>query len=416
MSGPGFTVGPAELNGAAQRLAAARTRVAVLSQVVLLAPAMMPGAEHVSVTVPAAGRLVTAAASGPLARQVDEVQYRTGEGPCVTASLTGDTVLVGDVATETRWPRFTARAARLPVRAMLSVPLPDGSGVAGSLNASATTAGALTPHSGITGSAFAALAGLALLAATDRERALDRLAQTRSVVALLAHDLRSGMTVTRSAEDFLLGQRSQLDPAGQEALDLLGDELQRQERLLFELLDLARAELPSTRATALLPEVVETVGRHRRTVPVQPGPGAAELLVTIHHLRLRRILANLLDNADRHAGGATAVHVAGTPEEARVTVEDAGPGVPADRRERLFTDLMGTSTASTTGGSHLGLGLIRLHARLAGGDLRIEDRPGGGARFVLLLPTADVSAPTDRFPAGSGGHTPGPDRTPPAQR
>ncbi len=369
----------------------------VLTQIVALAADALPGAEQTSVTVLTANGLATVAASGPLARQVDELQYRAGEGPCVAAAREGTVFLVPDLLTETRWPRFTARmAGHSGVRSMLSLPLRTGSGVAGSLNASAAAVGAFDGDVGRIGAAFAELAGLALIATADRDDADNRVAQIQSVVALLVHDLRSGMTVARSAEDFLTGERDRLDPDGQEALDLLGDELVRQQRLLTELVDLVRAELPSTRAAPLLPQVQQAVREHRHPVPLQPGPGAAEALVRMHPVRLRRILANLLHNADRHAGGATAVHVTGFGNRASVAVEDAGPGMPTEHRDSIFTPLAPRAASSSQQGSHLGLALSRLHARLAGGDLRIEDRPGGGARFVLLLPTADASAGTDR--------------------
>jgi signal transduction histidine kinase len=390
----------AQQGTAAERLGA--QRAGVLAQIVELAAEALPGAEQVSLTVPTPQGLATAAATGPLARQVDAIQYQVGEGPCVAATREGDVVLVPDLATETRWPRFTSRmVGHSAVRSMLSLPLRTASGVAGSLNASAAAVGVFD-DAGRIGSAFAAPAGLALAAAAERDRADNRVAQMESVVALLVHDLRSGMTVTRTAEDFLTGQRDRLDPDGKEALDLLGDELARQQRLLTELVDLVRAELPSTRAGALLPHVQQAVREHRHPVPVQPGPGATEVLVRMHPVRLRRILANLLDNADRHAGGATAVHVTCTGNRASVAVEDAGPGVPTERRESIFTRLAPSSSGEQ--GSHLGLALSRLHARLAGGDLRVEDRPDGGARFVLLLPSADL--PTAAGRAGAADDSP----------
>ena len=365
-------------------------RAGVLAQIVELAADALPAAQQVSLTVPTPQGLATAAATASLAWQVDAIQYQAGEGPCITAVRDGHIVLVADLATETRWPTFTSRmTGHSGVRSMLSLPVRTSAGVAGSLNASAANAGAFDDDAGRIGSAVAALTGLALAATEEQAHAVNRVAQLESVVALLVHDLRSGMTVASMAEDFLTEQRSRLEPDGQEALDMLGNELARQQRLLTELVELVRAELPSIRAVPLLPQVQQAVRQHRRPVPVQPGPGAAEALVRMHPLRLRRILANLLDNADRHAGGATAVHVACTGVQASVAVEDTGPGVPTEHRESVFSRL---ALSSGEHGSHLGLALSRLHARLAGGDLLVEDRPGGGARFVLLLPTADSPA------------------------
>ena len=367
----------------------------VLAHVVRLAAAALPRAEQVSLTVPAPDGWVTAAATGPLAREVDAVQYDAGEGPCLAAARQRRAVLVADLTTETRWPAFRSRmSGHSAVRSMLSVPVTTAPGMTGSLNVAAAAPRAFDDLEGVA-SAFAALAGLGLAAGAQLERADDRVAQLGSVLALLVHDLRSGMTVARMAGDFLAGQRDRLDRDGREALDLLGDELIRQHRLLTELMDLVRAELPSTRAGALLPQVRQVVHEHRHPVPVELGPGAPEAVVRMHPVRLRRILANLLHNADRHGGGATSVQVACYGNRASVAVEDAGLGIPRERRESIFTHLTPPSPGDQ--GSHLGLALCRLHARLAGGDLRVEDRPGGGARFVLELPLANTP---DRPPLG----------------
>lgn len=398
MSGSGDPLSSAASIEVAQRLGAERTRAGALAQVVSLTATLVPGADQTSVTVPVGDRLITVADSGPVARQLDEVQDESGEGPYLTAARDGVPILVEDTAAERRWPRFTFRARGLRVGSTLSLPMPlpmpAGSPVTGSLNMASSEAAAFTPVVRVVASVLAAQAALALIAATERERAADRVAQVESVLGLLVHDLRSGLTVALSGQDHLAGQRDRLDQIGREALDLLGDELGRQQRVLTELVELVRAELPSPRVTALLPAVRTAVDVHRRPVPVLTGAGAQSVMVRIHPLRLRRILANLLDNADRHGGGATALRVTGSGETAWVAVEDAGPGVPAEQREDIFARLTTSPTpAAGGGGSHLGLALCRLHARLAGGDLRVENRPGGGARFVLALPNAGSPVP-----------------------
>jgi signal transduction histidine kinase len=72
---------------------------------------------------------------------------------------------------------------------------------------------------------------------------------------------------------------------------------------------------------------------------------------------------------------------------ARITVDDRGPGVPAHLRERIFEPFYRLAGASEKeGGVGLGLALVRTIARKHGGDVRCEDRPCGGARFVVDLP------------------------------
>lgn len=112
---------------------------------------------------------------------------------------------------------------------------------------------------------------------------------------------------------------------------------------------------------------------------------------------LRRMLRNLLENARRHGQGSGAsgtgvelrldqTLVAGVPQ-ARITVDDQGPGVPVHMRERIFEPFYRLAGASEKeGGVGLGLALVRNIAQKHGGTARCDDRPGGGARFVVELP------------------------------
>ncbi|MGY1709871.1 sensor histidine kinase [Geodermatophilus sp. SYSU D00758] len=214
-----------------------------------------------------------------------------------------------------------------------------------------------------------------------------RAAQGEEFLTDLAHDLRSGMTVALSANELLDIQRPLLGAEGREVLDLLTDELRRARWLLTELLDLARADAAGAESAAeLVPAVYDTLARHRHPVPVQVDPAAIDVRVRLHPVRIGRILANLLDNADRHAGGATAVRAGRDGDRAWMAVEDGGPGVPAGRRDQIFTRFGHGRVLEEHVGAHLGLALCRQHARRAGGDLLVEDRDGGGARFLLVLP------------------------------
>ncbi|WP_461187857.1 GAF and ANTAR domain-containing protein [Arthrobacter sp. Z4-13] len=87
----------------------------------LLAP---PGGDvHCNVTVVRRKRPITVASSTPRARVLDELQYAHGEGPCLAAMRTGQTVYVGDVATERRWPEYVHAVSVRGVRSILGVPL-----------------------------------------------------------------------------------------------------------------------------------------------------------------------------------------------------------------------------------------------------------------------------------------------------
>ena len=136
-------------------------------------------------------------------------------------------------------------------------------------------------------------------------------------------------------------------------------------------------------------------------------PGAGSMLVQGHARLLRRVLRNRLENARRYGHnnsaeqGGAGVHVndeadvrlhlalraSGGQSWAVVHVEDRGPGVPPELRERIFESFYRLPGASEKeGGVGLGLALVRSIAVRHGGSVRCEARPGGGARFVLELP------------------------------
>jgi two-component system, OmpR family, sensor histidine kinase MtrB len=105
--------------------------------------------------------------------------------------------------------------------------------------------------------------------------------------------------------------------------------------------------------------------------------------------RFEQMIANLLDNADRHGGGAVAVRVGCDGDLGFVEVDDDGPGVPPQDRDAIFDRFVRGRTASARGdseGTGLGLALVARHAAAHGGRVFVTDRPGGGARFRVELP------------------------------
>ena len=114
-------------------------------------------------------------------------------------------------------------------------------------------------------------------------------------------------------------------------------------------------------------------------------------VVTCDSRRVIRILANFVENADKYAGGVVAVTIEKEGEHVLIGVEDAGPGVPIDEQQRIFSrfsrGVHGGARGSDTG-SGLGLALAQEHARLHGGSVWVEARENGenGSRFVVSLP------------------------------
>ena len=106
---------------------------------------------------------------------------------------------------------------------------------------------------------------------------------------------------------------------------------------------------------------------------------------------LRRAMRNLLENAKRHAAGEITVTLRKTDRQATISVCDRGPGVPPGLQERIFEPFYRLPGATERdGGVGLGLALVKSIALRHGGTVSCENRPDGGACFVVRLPLSPV--------------------------
>jgi signal transduction histidine kinase len=138
----------------------------------------------------------------------------------------------------------------------------------------------------------------------------------------------------------------------------------------------------------LLALVAEEAAHYDREVSGVP------VIVQADRLLLRRLTRNLLENAHVHAGGASELRVERDGGDARIIIEDAGPGIPADVRDRIFEPFYRSPGSERTAGVGLGLSIVRQIARVHGGDVICEARQGGGSRFLDTLPARDVQPST----------------------
>jgi signal transduction histidine kinase len=104
-------------------------------------------------------------------------------------------------------------------------------------------------------------------------------------------------------------------------------------------------------------------------------------------LAMKRVFANLIDNAVRY-GGCAQIHVSAGPQTLAVVIDDEGPGIPPDQAENVFKPFfrLEQSRNKRTGGIGLGLATARTIARAHGGDIVLENRPQGGLRAKVTLP------------------------------
>jgi two-component system, OmpR family, sensor histidine kinase MtrB len=225
------------------------------------------------------------------------------------------------------------------------------------------------------------------------ERRIRRDSQFASDVS---HEVRSPLMAVNTSVEVMEKFRTSLPPHGQRALDLLRTEVNRFSTMIEDLLEISRMDAGAAslhREYVLLDELVlETVARHNGGVPVRIAPKAMGALIHVDKRRMQRALINLLDNADIHAGGVTHVTVDRSNSIVMIGVEDNGAGIALDECDRIFERFYRGTAAGrrdATRGSGLGLSLVTEHLRAHGGAVSAENKPEGGARFVITLPVVD---------------------------
>lgn len=218
----------------------------------------------------------------------------------------------------------------------------------------------------------------------------------------VSHELRSPITALAAAVEVLDARRADLPERTQQALDVVSSQIHRFNQMVLDLLELSRSDVgildlhrEDIELQSFINRVAQRYGIADLKIEIQPG--AAEI-AHIDKRRFERIMANLLDNARLHGGGVSRVTIESSAVGHRIAVEDSGPGVTQSDRSRIFERFTrGSAGRSRAGGTGLGLALVTEHARAHGGQAWVEDAPGGGARFVVELPsgTPHESEPGD---------------------
>ena len=224
----------------------------------------------------------------------------------------------------------------------------------------------------------------------------------RQVVADIAHDLRTPLSVLRAEVEAM---QDGVRPRDDDGLDRLHRGVMRLSRLVEDLRVLSVAEAGGLglrlQPVAVGPFLRELVGSFASRaeaagVAFELAPVPAGLGVHADPTLLSRALSNLVDNALRYAApGEVEVGAHEEGGAVRLHVRDHGPGLPAGEAERLFERFYRGDTARTRGvggaegGSGLGLSIAKALAEALGGRLEAADHPEGGAVFTLVLPVAE---------------------------
>jgi two-component system sensor histidine kinase MtrB len=206
-----------------------------------------------------------------------------------------------------------------------------------------------------------------------------------------SHELRTPLTALTAAADVLARRRDDLPERARVALDVLVRQLDRFGRLVLDLLEISRLDTGTADRHV---DLVDLADLARRTavaagfgdLEVRTEPASADVRAEVDRRHVDRVLVNLLENAERHGGGPRRLLVEATGGTVTVHVDDAGPGVPAELRDRIFERFARGPGSGDVPGTGLGLSLATAHAAVLGGSVRVTDAPGGGARFSLVLP------------------------------
>lgn len=215
--------------------------------------------------------------------------------------------------------------------------------------------------------------------------------------ANVSHELRTPLSLIRGpVEEMIKEERSESD---RQALDLMSRNVGRLERLVEQLMDLARYDAGHLSVNAIRAEWADFV--HQATQRFQPMAEAqgitlsvvteaADAPVVFDPDHMETVTANLVRNALTYTpnGGAVTVTAKVDEDAAMLVVEDTGAGIPEDEQEALFERFYQGAGLAKRGGTGIGLSLTKALVTLHDGTIDVESTPGEGSRFTVSWPAS----------------------------
>jgi signal transduction histidine kinase len=222
------------------------------------------------------------------------------------------------------------------------------------------------------------------------------LSQQRQFMADASHELRTPVSIARTAIEVTLGRAGRPEEEYRDALGVVREQMRRLSRIVENLFTLARADvggLPVERTPLYLDELVADCVREARVLGEPKGvtldwQGPADLELHGDERLLREMLINLLDNAVRHTprGGWVRVELEADNDVVALSVSDSGEGIPEAEQERVFERFVRLRSADAGNGGGLGLPIARAIAEAHGGTLRLARSGPAGSTFLAWLP------------------------------
>jgi two-component system OmpR family sensor kinase len=219
----------------------------------------------------------------------------------------------------------------------------------------------------------------------------DLMESQRSLLHSVSHELRTPIARLEFALELLDAKAR--DPELSRRIAAMEGDLSELNNLVKELLDMSKLDSERTLQGAPV-ELDDLLRDCCATLPPSPQEVACELEAGLGTMELdarliARAVGNLLRNAQKYAQGRIVLSARRTPEGVEIAVDDDGPGIPTEERDRIFDPFyrLDRSRDRATGGFGLGLSIAQKAVVLHGGTLHVESSPLGGARFVIRLPT-----------------------------
>lgn len=330
------------------------------------------------------GLLRRIAAAGPRAVELPEVFARQAAPQCDEALLTGRPAPASDLGPLAGFAAVPLAGREQPLGLLTLDREPDAERVQ-----------VYAPH--VATAINNAIMADELTRANQQLRAVDQ--QKSEFLNVVAHDLRTPLTCIRTYTDLLRIYVDEPPETYRDFLTIIAEETERLGELLDNFLDLARIENATIHYDLEPVDLNEILGHFAN---VYLAKAASEAIILAHlrepglpHIRadrrrLEQVISNLISNAFRHTPRGGNVTLRAQPDAAggvRVSVDDTGPGVPADDRTLVFERFRQARNANhAAGGTGLGLAIARGIVADHGGHIWVEDAPGGGARFCVSLP------------------------------
>jgi two-component system sensor histidine kinase KdpD len=221
----------------------------------------------------------------------------------------------------------------------------------------------------------------------------------RALLNSISHDLRTPLVSITGALSALKDNGEHLSShARRELLETAGDEAERLNRFVGNLLDMTRIEAGVIRLRKEPCDIQELVGcalaamekrLGEREVSVALAPGLS--LISLDMVLMTQVLMNLLDNANKYSpsGSVITVHATTAGNCLDLTVSDSGPGVPPSELSKLFDKFYRIAVPERIGGTGLGLSICKGIVEAHGGCISAENRASGGLIIRIQLPLPD---------------------------